>query len=243
MIQPADYGRDALDFIERLKPLSKVSAVMHAVEAAFSRFGFETIILTGLPNPDQEFSQMVMAKRWPAEWFDIYTQQNFDRADPLIRHCRRSVNPFEWSEAPYNAEREPRAAEVMRRATDFRMTRGFIVPIHGLTGYESAVSLGGVDLDMNSRSKPALHLMAMYAFEQIRHLLAPARRAPRMLTGRERETLAWASQGKSAWEIGEILNITQQTVEEHLATAGRKLGASNRTHAVSIAIRTRIIDP
>jgi LuxR family quorum sensing-dependent transcriptional regulator len=47
----------------------------------------------------------------------------------------------------------------MRRAADFRMVRGFIVPIHGFSGYEAAVSLGGVDLDLNLRSKPALHLM------------------------------------------------------------------------------------
>ena len=63
------------------------------------------------------------------------------------------------------------------------------------------------------------------------------------LTARERETLSWASQGKTAYEIGAILHIGQRTVEEHLATAARKLGAANRTHAVAIAIRNRIIVP
>ena len=66
---------------------------------------------------------------------------------------------------------------------------------------------------------------------------------PALLTPREREVIAWASQGKSAWEIGEILNITQRTAEEHLATAARKLGAVNRTHAVALAIRRKIINP
>ncbi|MGY3646089.1 DNA-binding CsgD family transcriptional regulator [Bradyrhizobium sp. LM4.3] len=146
--------------------------------------------------------------------------------------CRQSVNPFEWSEAPYDAELDPGAAEVMNRAGDFRMSRGFIVPIHGLTGYEAAVSLGGIHLDLNARSKPALHLMAMYGFDHIRRLLDPAPYSSTRLTPREREVISWASQGKSAWEIGEILHITQRTAEEHLATAARKLGAVNRTHAV-----------
>ena len=53
--------------------------------------------------------------------------------------------------------------------------------------------------------------------------------------------VAWAAQGKSAWEIGEILHIAQRTAEEHLATAARKLGAVNRTHAVAIAIRSKVI--
>jgi LuxR family quorum sensing-dependent transcriptional regulator len=238
-----DYGREALDFIEGLEAHRSVPATMDALEAAFARFGFEHIIVTGLPNPDQRFSQMVLAKRWPAEWFKLYTEKNYDRVDPVVRKCRQSVNPFEWSEAPYDPELEPGAVEVMRRAADFRMSRGFVVPIHGLTGYEAGVSLGGVHLDLNARSKPALHLMAMYGFERIRRLLRPEPHSSARLTPREREAIAWASQGKSAWEIGEILNITQRTAEEHLATAARKLGAVNRTHAVAIAIRLKIINP
>ena len=238
-----DYGREALDFIEGLEAYTKVPDSMDALATAFGRYGFEHIIVTGLPNPDQRFSQMVLAKRWPAEWFSLYTTKNYDRVDPVLRMCRHTVNPFEWSEAPYDAELELGAVEVMRRATDFRMSRGFVVPIHGLTGYEAGVSLAGVHLDLNARSKPALHLIAMYGFDHIRRLLAPARNPSARLTPREREAIGWASQGKSAWEIGEILNITQRTVEEHLATAARKLGAVNRTHAVAIAIRQRLINP
>ncbi|MBR0716594.1 LuxR family transcriptional regulator [Bradyrhizobium liaoningense] len=238
-----DYGREALDFIESLEAYRRVPDAMDALEAAFGRFGFETIIVTGLPNPDQQFAQMVLAKRWPAEWFKLYTENNYDRVDPVVRMCRQSINPFEWSEAPYDVELEPGATEVMNRAGDFRMSRGFIVPIHGLTGYEAAVSLGGVHLDLNPRSKPALHLMAMYGFDRIRRLLAPVAGRSTHLTPREREVINWAAQGKSAWEIGEILHITQRTAEEHLATAARKLGAVNRTHAVAIAIRSKIINP
>jgi LuxR family quorum sensing-dependent transcriptional regulator len=241
--ETTDYGREALDFIERLEHIPTVSAAMDLTEQAFSRFGFETLILTGLPNPEQRFEQVVMAKRWPAEWFKIYTKNQYIHVDPVARMCRRTVNPFEWAEAPYDPERDPRAAEVMRRAQDFRMARGFIVPIHGMTGYEACVSVGGTDLDLNSRSKPAIHLMALYAFDQVRRLLSPKRTTPQGLTAREREVLSWSAQGKSAWDIGEILNIRQRTVEEHLANARRKLGAMNRTHAVAIAIRNRIIEP
>jgi LuxR family quorum sensing-dependent transcriptional regulator len=62
------------------------------------------------------------------------------------------------------------------------------------------------------------------------------------LTRREREVLAWSAQGKSAWEIGELLQLSKRTVDEHARTAMRKLGASNRTHAVAIAIRRRLFE-
>jgi LuxR family transcriptional regulator, quorum-sensing system regulator BjaR1 len=54
--------------------------------------------------------------------------------------------------------------------------------------------------------------------------------------------LAWSAQGKSAWEIGELLQLTKRTVDEHARTAMRKLGAANRTHAVAIAIRRRLFE-
>jgi LuxR family transcriptional regulator, quorum-sensing system regulator BjaR1 len=48
--------------------------------------------------------------------------------------------------------------------------------------------------------------------------------------------LAWAAQGKSAWETGEILKVAKRTVDEHAQKAMRKLGATNRTQAVAIAL-------
>jgi LuxR family quorum sensing-dependent transcriptional regulator len=64
----------------------------------------------------------------------------------------------------------------------------------------------------------------------------------RALTSREAEVLTWVARGKSAWEIGEILHITKRTVDEHVQTAVRKIGAANRTHAVALALRDRLID-
>jgi LuxR family transcriptional regulator, quorum-sensing system regulator BjaR1 len=84
--------------------------------------------------------------------------------------------------------------------------------------------------------------MGIYGFDRVRRLLAtppPVRK----LTAREREVIAWTARGKSAWDIGEILKISQRTVEQHASNACSKLGATNRAHAVAIAIRERLIEP
>ena len=62
------------------------------------------------------------------------------------------------------------------------------------------------------------------------------------LTPRQREILSWAAQGKSAKEIAEILGITPRTVEKLMETVIRELGAANRTHAVAIAPRNKLIE-
>ncbi len=74
-----------------------------------------------------------------------------------------------------------------------------------------------------------------------RTAVRPTPSKSRVLTPRESEVLTWVAQGKSAWEIGEILDIAKRTVDEHVQTAVRKIGAANRTHAVAIAIRDRLI--
>jgi DNA-binding CsgD family transcriptional regulator len=59
-----------------------------------------------------------------------------------------------------------------------------------------------------------------------------------------REVLAWASEGKTAWEIGCILSISQRTVEWHMRQACKKLGATNRSQAIAILGDARIsLDP
>lgn len=61
------------------------------------------------------------------------------------------------------------------------------------------------------------------------------------LTPREREVLALIASGNSSMRIAGMLGISKRTVDEHTQTAVRKLGAANRTQAVAIAVRDRLI--
>lgn len=63
------------------------------------------------------------------------------------------------------------------------------------------------------------------------------------LTPREFECLFWLSRGKTAMEIAELLKITRRTVAFHTDNICIKLGASNRTQAIAIAIAQNLIEP
>jgi LuxR family quorum sensing-dependent transcriptional regulator len=102
--------------------------------------------------------------------------------------------------------------------------------------------MAGPKLELTARTKPALHLIALYAFDRVLRLARPLPDQRPQLTAREREVLTWTASGKSAWEIGVILGIAKRTVDAHAQSAFRKLGAANRTHAVAIAVRERLIN-
>ena len=63
------------------------------------------------------------------------------------------------------------------------------------------------------------------------------------LTQREGEALLWVAEGKTAWEAGTILGITEATTNAHIASAAAKLNASNRAHLITRAFVTGILAP
>jgi len=73
---------------------------------------------------------------------------------------------------------------------------------------------------------------------------AASLRQPRQacITPREAQILASVREGKSNQEIGEALGISALTVKNHIQKILRKLGASNRAHAVAIAMQLRLLD-
>lgn len=63
---------------------------------------------------------------------------------------------------------------------------------------------------------------------------APAARFP-SLTRREIDCLRWAAEGRTSWEIGQLLNISERTSIFHLQNATHKIGVSGRQAAIKKA--------
>ena len=232
------YARRAFDFLDRISEMRQPEQIFDAFYSATEGLGFETFIISGLPDPNQRLEQMVLLKHWPDEWYSIYTRSDYVRDDPVIWSCRRTVEPFLWSDAPYDRSANRRSHQVMCEATEFRMTNGLCIPIHGLSGMESAVSLGGLQPDLTPRARAAVHLMGIYAFNTTKRLLQPEPdiKTP-VLSARECEVMTWTAAGKSAWEVSCILNISANTANKHISSATRKLDTVNKTQAVAEALR------
>ena len=61
------------------------------------------------------------------------------------------------------------------------------------------------------------------------------------LSVRELECLRWAAEGKSSWDTGVILKISENTVTFHIKNAMNKLGTSSRLVAVVKSIKLGLI--
>lgn len=61
------------------------------------------------------------------------------------------------------------------------------------------------------------------------------------ISPREAEILKWIQLGKTNWEIGEIMGLSERTIKTYIERILKKLGVANRTHAVSKALSLKIL--
>ena len=63
------------------------------------------------------------------------------------------------------------------------------------------------------------------------------------LTNRETQILTYVAEGNSNKEIAHILEISEQTIKNHVSAILRKLNANDRAHAVALALHSGWISP
>ena len=67
-------------------------------------------------------------------------------------------------------------------------------------------------------------------------------RPQEVLTPREAEVMMWTAHGKTCAEIASVLLLSEETVRTHIKSSCQKLGATNKTHAVAVAIARELIE-
>jgi LuxR family quorum sensing-dependent transcriptional regulator len=244
MAESLEYGRISFEFAEEVDRLSDPNEVWNAMRRITAPFGVEPYgFFARVPGPGERLNRIAFNKQIPelADWLKLYDDQRYAEIDPVMRRLRHSVRSFAHDEVSYDLA--PRALELKQRRSDFGFANGFSIPIFGSTGTNGFMSYGinGLKLDLPTHKKRTIHLVTLYAADRICSLRSTQSAYKPIVTNRQREVLTWVAAGKSAWEIGEILNISARTVEEHAQRVLQRLGAVNRTQAVAIAIRDRLI--
>jgi LuxR family transcriptional regulator, quorum-sensing system regulator BjaR1 len=119
-------------------------------------------------------------------------------------------------------------------------TQGVSLPFHNASGVHAALTLVDSAVTLSPQRIDSLRLAAGQLLTDV--FSAPRGAAETALAQREIDCLQWSAAGKTSVETGTILGLSPHTVNQHLASAGAKLGAVNRTQAVAKAVRLGLID-
>lgn len=190
-----------------------------------------------LPSRRPDGPQLI--SNYPVKWTAHYLEQRYERVDPVIVRALASPEPFEWGqEATPEPLSKPQCA-LLDEAAQFGIRCGFTVPIHNTRGPIAAVTFAADERRAAfqrciDQHRHVLQLMAMYFHAHAQRRLTPNRVVDGVaLSPRELECLEWAAQGKSAWEIGRLLNVSRRTAAFHLDNAKTKFGVRTICQAVA----------
>jgi len=128
------------------------------------------------------------------------------------------------------------------------------VAAHGVRGgdgkFSSFFSFSRVGTEFGSRLSLLLSLLTPHLHTVLSGLFAdeaqPAIRVVRTdcrVTNREAEILRWIRHGKTNDDIASILDLSPNTVKNHVKKILRKMGVENRSHAVARAFSLGILSP
>jgi DNA-binding CsgD family transcriptional regulator len=191
-----------------------------------------------LSMPSRRGDAAELISNYPVEWTDHYLREHYERVDPVIIEALKATEPFEWGQE-FAAKRlsKPQYA-LLDEAAQFGIRCGFTVPVHDSRGPVAAVTFAADERRPTfqrciEQNRSVLQLMAMYFHAHARRRLSINRVIDGVaLSPRELQCLEWAAQGKSAWEIGRLLNISRRTAAFHLDNAKMKFGVRTICQAV-----------
>jgi len=130
-------------------------------------------------------------------------------------------------------------------ACDGDVRKGCIYGLQDWCGEGGIISFSGKFVDQNRRTRTILELTAPHLHQALSRTIneiTSRKKFCSVLSPKEMDVLRWLKQGKSIWDIAAILRISARTVKFHISNIIQKLNASNRAHAVAIAIERKLLD-
>lgn len=180
--------------------------------------------------------------KFPTGYAESYVENAWDQIDPIVHVVHSARRPFTWAEACERTKLSPRQNRFLADCRDMGVHSGITIPLHGPGTDVDLISLSLRDERQARSDRLAIMYGLTFQYRLRLSEINDERRTPgQELTTKETECLRWCKEGKTNWEIGEILSISEKTVEFHLSNTIRKLGVSNRITAVVKGIQTGII--
>ncbi len=209
------------------------------------RLGFETVSAITVIDHGLGRSEFINIHNAPPGYSQTYFDPGLQRRDPVMQHCRRQTVPIIWDQGTYI---QHGLGELWEHQAQFGFRTGIAMALHLPDGKHFALGVDRqrplpADADELQRLVADLQLFAVHAQDAAIRLLVPEAQQPERpaLTPRELEVLRWTMDGKTAWEVGAVLGISERTVVFHANNAMLKLGVNSKQQAVLKALRLGLI--
>jgi LuxR family quorum sensing-dependent transcriptional regulator len=230
--------RRALEFLQNAQDVTSLEALTARFGEVVEPYGFSMFQYCHLATPGQPLMPKTLFGKPDTRWNQRYREGRLFKRDPALSAIFANTRPFTWSDIRATASLEV-DCRVFDDAAELGLHEGLVIPIHGPHGSVAGLQIVGADPDLDPALRPTLHALGMmYGTLGLPLSELAGERAPkRGLSPREKECLLWAARGKSDWDTGMILGLSERTVSMHCDRARARLGARTRIQALATALR------
>jgi DNA-binding CsgD family transcriptional regulator len=233
---------DAVDAMERANSTDELRLEMDTFARNMGFENFTYVLSIDVPSLKP---QQYVINGFPEEWLKRYLSRGYFKVDPLIRYAQNSTLPAIWNDQMFH---DGKSEQFWEEARAFGLDGGVSFSVHEQPGVRGIFSLArDKPLDLRGMDLAAL-IGRGQMFASLLHHAVVRLELPKLvpeqsatLTAREQECLKWSAEGKTAWETGQILNITERTAVFHINNVIQKLGAANKTQAIVRAVALKLV--
>jgi LuxR family transcriptional regulator, quorum-sensing system regulator SdiA len=198
-------------------------------------------------TPEDSSEVPLMFRGFPEKWDKrIRNWSKYSAHDPYFTTAVVSQSAVSWRDVRAKSARLTQMQrDCISYAEDLGMVDGLTIPIHvpgRRFAFVTALECRGRANAVDERNFAALMtLIAHYFDNRVLDTARDWRNKSVRISRREHQCLQWSARGKTIDEIGEILDLSAETVRVYMKRINQKLQACNRTHAVAKALHLGIV--
>jgi DNA-binding CsgD family transcriptional regulator len=228
------------DFVEASREPGTIQELKGSLGRLFADEGYPDFAIVGLIGREKVGD--VQLSNLPPSISEAYRGERWERADPLLPVALHATRPVVWEHVWRRRNLSKEQVTVVEGFKHLGLCKGITFPLQHSGGPHQVMALSKRHNDGDDLKRlPLLQAFCTQAWSRYLELAGDCFQSTTILSSREIEILNWMKEGKSNWDIAEILNLSIKTVEYHVSNVLKKLGAPNRITAVVTALRHGII--
>ncbi|MEX2691734.1 helix-turn-helix transcriptional regulator [Rhizobium mongolense] len=214
---------------------------VQALHRIADAFGFAHYTLMNKPSAEDLFLKpLVIETSLTGTYLREFDRAHTLRACPFSIVLGETVAPQKWnlSDPPTS---EMFRCELRSLMLQHKMPVSVVLPVNGADGKRLVFWFSGDRAALSQSEMNELTVIVLHAFDAFSAVKRNEDSTYHALSARELEVVRWTAQGKTSVEIGQILALSDHTVNAYMTNAIKKLDCVNRTQLVAKAIRLKLI--
>ncbi|MDD0969052.1 MULTISPECIES: LuxR C-terminal-related transcriptional regulator [Pseudomonas] len=223
--------------IEQLTRAKEIENAFPILKTFANNIGFQFCGIQ-VSRPSSPSFKPFYINNFTTAWNDEY-ESYYCTNDPITAYCHQSMLPFLWSRKAFS-----KAPSMWDALQNHGMGHGWSQSyINEENDLCCTISLARTHCEIFALELydqyGVMHFITQHLSEMFLRVLPPlpSKPPPVHLSTRELEIVRLCAYGKTAWEIGQILNVAERTVNYHIKNLILKFNACNKMSAVTAAIR------